>query len=435
MKRNGFTLVELLGVIIVLSLLVILVFPSIVNSVKNSSTKTDDLTKEMIYKAADLYISNHKGEFIKTNGSQYVIDLKDLVEEEHLSSPIKLSDGKDITNNKCIQVIYNDGYKYELKNIGTCNEKVLICESVNDTENYNVGDEYICEVKPGVKHTFFILSTNKDEEQNITSINLIMDGFVASDGTPIKSNEDIVNLQNTKIEYGSAWISTEDYSGEICDPNSPEIKAAAETENITVPGYCSKHYAKTDKGPITVFEYLRKATSSWEYISNIQMDYTDEGNNYGEIKTEGNKTILKDKSGNIQKTFYNLKARLPKYSEINDLFKGSYELSNLQTNKDEEFIINLPTWINKYIPKYGKSYSTFDECINYNDEVICGLSGFWLLSSVDINVHSDQRLAYDVSTEGFLGKSNTVTSSKYYSTFYTGVRPVITLNKNSLYIK
>ena len=39
LKNKAFTLIELLGVIIILALLMIIVFPSIINSVKNSSNK------------------------------------------------------------------------------------------------------------------------------------------------------------------------------------------------------------------------------------------------------------------------------------------------------------------------------------------------------------------------------------------------------------
>lgn len=122
MKKNGFTLIELLGVIIILGLLVVLVFPSIINSIRNSSKKTDDLTLELIYNAADLYIDNHKNEFYKNNGNQYSINLKDLVDEGLLVSPIKLSESdEDLTSKKCIQVTYNDGFDYELKDTETCN--------------------------------------------------------------------------------------------------------------------------------------------------------------------------------------------------------------------------------------------------------------------------------------------------------------------------
>lgn len=125
MKNKGFTLIELLGVIIILALLMIIVFPSIINSVKNSSNKTDDLTKELIYNAADLFIDRHINDFPKTSENKYSIDLKSLVDEGLLTAPIKLSSSdQDITNNKCIQVTYDKSYKYELKDIGTCEEIV-----------------------------------------------------------------------------------------------------------------------------------------------------------------------------------------------------------------------------------------------------------------------------------------------------------------------
>lgn len=119
--NKGFTLIELLGVIIIIALLTVIIFPNIINSVKNSSNKTDELTLELIYNASDLFISNHQNDFPKQNGNKYIIQLKDLVEEGHLVSPIKLSDSEnDITDEKCIQVTYDDGYDYELKDNGDC---------------------------------------------------------------------------------------------------------------------------------------------------------------------------------------------------------------------------------------------------------------------------------------------------------------------------
>lgn len=125
MKNKGFTLIELLGVIIILALLMIIVFPSIVNSVKNSSNKTDDLTKQLIYNAAALFIDQHVNDFPRKSGGKYSIELSTLVGEGLLTGPIKLSDSdQDITNNKCIQVTYNNGYKYELRDSGTCTQSI-----------------------------------------------------------------------------------------------------------------------------------------------------------------------------------------------------------------------------------------------------------------------------------------------------------------------
>ena len=97
----------------------IIILPNLTNSIKDSTKDTDKITIDLIYDAASIYISNHKGSFPKVKGNKYVINLSDLIEDGILTSPIKLSDS-DITNNKCIEVTYDGNYKYELKNSGSC---------------------------------------------------------------------------------------------------------------------------------------------------------------------------------------------------------------------------------------------------------------------------------------------------------------------------
>ena len=130
--KKGFTLIELLAVIIILALLVILVFPSIINYVRDSSKKTDELTLKLIYDAADTYIAKNKNDFSKNNGNEFSIDLKTLVDDGFLSSPVRLSgNDSDITDKKCIQVSYNNGFTYQLKDIGDCNEFVINVRLLN----------------------------------------------------------------------------------------------------------------------------------------------------------------------------------------------------------------------------------------------------------------------------------------------------------------
>ena len=117
--KKGFTLVELLGVIIILALLTLLVFPNIINSVKNSSKKIDDATLDLIYNASDIYINIHISDFPKVNGNKFIINFSDLTSEDLLPTDLKLLDDI-VTDEKCIQVMYQDGYKYELKNNGDC---------------------------------------------------------------------------------------------------------------------------------------------------------------------------------------------------------------------------------------------------------------------------------------------------------------------------
>lgn len=124
MKR-GFTLIELLGVMIILALLVILTFPNIINFIKSSSEKNDNMNLNLIYNATDLYIKENKNDFPKVNGNSYCITLQDLVDNGGLKSPIILSNSNDdITNLKSVQVNYQDKFTYELKDNDKCIENI-----------------------------------------------------------------------------------------------------------------------------------------------------------------------------------------------------------------------------------------------------------------------------------------------------------------------
>ena len=63
MKSKGFTLVEVLGVIMILSALVVIVFPGVINSVKNKSKDVDETTESLVLSAAKLYVSENSSLF------------------------------------------------------------------------------------------------------------------------------------------------------------------------------------------------------------------------------------------------------------------------------------------------------------------------------------------------------------------------------------
>lgn len=209
MKNKGFTLIELLGVVIILALLMIIVFPSIVNSVKNSSNKTDDLTKELIYNASDLFISNHINEFPKLSGARFVIQLQDLIDDGHLASPIKLSNGDDITNNKCVQVTYEDGYKYELKNTVDCVADLKCTLTDNDDNGIpSLSDIVTCDTE-----SFYVMSLN-EEENTVTMLsmyNLNVGDKAYEDGILGIQNENVFGWKTGYETYGHVSFSSENY--------------------------------------------------------------------------------------------------------------------------------------------------------------------------------------------------------------------------------
>lgn len=120
MNNKGFTLIELLGVIIILALIMLIAFPNIINSIKKTNDKIDEKTLELIYNASDIYINNHIEDFPKKSENKYIIEFNNLIGEDLLSGDLKTSNSDNITNTKCIQVTYDNGYKYELKDSGEC---------------------------------------------------------------------------------------------------------------------------------------------------------------------------------------------------------------------------------------------------------------------------------------------------------------------------
>lgn len=109
MKKNGFTLVEMLSVIIIISLLALLVIPKITNSVNNYKDEIDELSLSIITSAAKLYIQDYEIN-IEDN---ICINIDDLVNRGYLKRPVEYKK-EDITDIYSLKVINDKGYEYQL---------------------------------------------------------------------------------------------------------------------------------------------------------------------------------------------------------------------------------------------------------------------------------------------------------------------------------
>lgn len=101
MKNKGFTLIELLGTIIILSLIVILAFPSIIAQLKRSNDTIDNSVKRIVEVAARDYVNDHINDYVKpASGSQdfddiSVCDLKDngYLDDSYLQKHPEIKNG------------------------------------------------------------------------------------------------------------------------------------------------------------------------------------------------------------------------------------------------------------------------------------------------------------------------------------------------------
>ncbi len=108
MKNKGFTLVELLGVIIIISLLSLIIFPNIISSFFEVSNKLDDATTLIVIEAAKDYYENNRDNIGKLD---YCITISTLQSEGLLAYDIKDSDGKVLPSNTLVK-IYKGGSKF-----------------------------------------------------------------------------------------------------------------------------------------------------------------------------------------------------------------------------------------------------------------------------------------------------------------------------------
>lgn len=115
-KNKGFTLVELIGIIIILSIITIVGVPSMLNTLQRNKDKEYETYKETLYLAAEIYISENIETIsdFSDPGDKVEIELSTLVTEGLIKN--NLEDHRDDINVTHVKVtISSDGtYSYDV---------------------------------------------------------------------------------------------------------------------------------------------------------------------------------------------------------------------------------------------------------------------------------------------------------------------------------
>jgi len=386
MNNKGFTLVEVLAVLLIISMLVTIVSVSISSTINEYEKKLSKTQISMIEDAASVYFLKEGIKKSYNNRSfKLCVNLSYLIENDYIED----KSVKSIYNNEnlegSVEITYRlEEYDYKYRE-NSCNYEYTaidqICTAVtNDTKttgnipegNYLPGDEYICKVKNNTKYHFFVVSTENDK------VNLIME---------------------RNVYYNSLNNTTG-----LADSNNPGLVAwygAAEDHSY---------------GPITAMNYLHHATKDWDNIPNIIMNYADENldyvtqekgtNGYDSIKTTGIETVIISENRVETLKMENLKTRLPRYNEVHGKSKC------LTKNENNNQYGSCPLWLVNYLA--SSDYITGEGLQN-----IDGISGYWTLSS---SADGSNKYAWIVHYYGYITCPNVFTSAE-------GVRPVITIPK------
>ena len=158
MNKKGFTLVELLAVIIVLSIIVLITAISTSNIIKNSKKSLSEVQIKSIEKAAKTYyveeVSNHDN--VCVNISELI--QKGYIDKEKIANP---KNNEEILGSIRISYIDNK-YNYEYKD-----QECIKCTVDKQNENkYTVGDIVTCEFEKSTDK-FYIMGDAELTEENI----------------------------------------------------------------------------------------------------------------------------------------------------------------------------------------------------------------------------------------------------------------------------
>ena len=148
-RRHGFTLVELLCVIIIVGVLLSLSIVAVSRYIEKSKEDSKLAQEKLIIKACETYIDNNKSKAPKTVGESVNITLKELKEKRYLIDDIVNSNKESCMENSYVRVYKLNPKEYsylpylycgkdkvpEVENLPNPSTKILFIDSNNENDN------------------------------------------------------------------------------------------------------------------------------------------------------------------------------------------------------------------------------------------------------------------------------------------------------------
>ena len=222
MKKNAFTLIELLGVLLLLAIIALITFPIIDNTLTNSRNEAYERQKDNIIEAARLYVTEN-GNY---NTSQKQLSLQTLIDAGFLKDG-DILDPRDSSKTMPGCILYNwsnskNQYIYEYSE--ECN-----------LSTYAVGDLLKVQVSDSETQNIYVLEANGDE---------------------------IVGILDRNLPSGTvAWISEEDYYTATGSDINDDYSNNKEQLNQNLYTY----------GAVTANKALNERTSTWNKVSKLEI--------------------------------------------------------------------------------------------------------------------------------------------------------------------
>ena len=412
MKKKGFTLVELLAVIFILSLILVIAVPSVNRYIKQSKEKAYNTQISTIIEAAQAYASVNSGLLPRKEEFVVKITLGQLK-----SSGLIKEEVKNPNDDK----YFDDALTIEIKKKGETYTYDIV-ESTITTRDGEKSPIINLNGSPMVTYnlnaTYTELGASATDSDGNAISNIVIDK-----SNLVMSAEGIYQVKYTATDtkgisstvYRNVYVSNNKYANGTAiyfNPNSNSVCSKAEaTSNTSKSNGCMKWYTFNDEGSSTVNLLLDHNTTA-------KVAWASTGTNANgpvEVKKQLENDIA-SWNGAVKST-----ARLIEASEIAKI-TGYPNWNNnryyFHTNSNTEYKGAAGT--NRYAWLFDNTYN----CTTYGCNVADSSAGAYWTNTAD---SGNFNTAFTVYYIGILSHDNSVANASG-----PGVRPVITVSRDKL---
>ena len=413
MNKKGFTLVELLGVLVVLSVILMIAFPLITTYINKSKQKAYDTQMEIIMTGLKNYANEHK-EVLPVNDADYVTftlgQLKSLgIANNSVVNPL---DGKEIDDSMEFKII-KDGSKYTYQIVESSR---LSRDDKNHTPYITLNGHILNYIDLDSTYTELGASAT-DYDGKPLSVTIDKTDLDVSTIGVYQIRYEVIDSNNTK-SYAIRTVIVGEFkilaNGTVVYYNPETNTKCTSAEAVSVSGTktgCMKWYVFNDDGKSKTVNLLL------DHNTTAEVAWASTGTNAnGPIEV---KTQLESDTSSWNKS---INPRLIEASEIAKItgnttwtvgVGGSYYYfhDNTQTTYEGAAGTNKYAWL----------FDNTRECTTYGCNVADSSNyGYWTNTRYSGNSYS----AWRVSCSGNLSVGDVV------YVVYGGVRPVVSVNRS-----
>lgn len=376
MRKNGFTLIEFLAVIVVLTVIMLIANNAVTQTVRNSRETINEKQTLAIKSAAETWGGENINKLPKEGTCGY-ITLGDLKEYGLLDSKVSdIKSGKELSDDLKIKVetkVNNEGRLIATYTVNSGSG----CLKLYDNKLYSNGTIIYFDVVKGE-------ACSKKEYEN--SYDSSIGGYSNSNSGYNGMNKSSTK-QNSCLKFYAFNDSKDSFNlNLLLDHNTTD----------------SVHFSSTgsQNGPSDVLLQLNKDTNFWAGTNDVKKY------EYGNSSSSLKYTI----------SYSGFRARLISANEIAKVINNN-SFNEITTN-DNISIGSSYGWLYDRTSRYCKNYGCSNNINNSSST-----EGYWTESTVQ----NQSNVSFSVNTTGIIAR----TSNTYNN---VGVRPVIEVDKNKLHL-